>query len=111
MTQEREPDYRASLAAERTYLAYLRTGLAFVAAGVALAGALPHAGAANLRRVLGVLVIAAGGAVFGHAHRRWRAVQQAMRQQEPLPRSRFTQSMAWALLLVSVGAVVVALMV
>jgi putative membrane protein len=108
---EGEPDYRASLAAERTYLAYLRTGLALVAAGVALAGALPHAGAATLRRVLGVLVILGGGAVFAHAHRRWHIVLRAMRQQQPLPRSRFAQAMAWALLLVAAGAVVVALTV
>ena len=43
--EEQEPDYRMSLAAERTYLAYLRTGLALTAAGVAVAGAFPQAGA------------------------------------------------------------------
>ncbi|MDT4977714.1 MAG: hypothetical protein QOG98_3472, partial [Pseudonocardiales bacterium] len=42
--EKREPDYRMSLAAERTYLAYLRTGLALLAAGVAVVGALPDAG-------------------------------------------------------------------
>jgi uncharacterized membrane protein YidH (DUF202 family) len=39
----RDPDYRMSLAAGRTYLAYLRTGLALTAAGVAVVAALPHA--------------------------------------------------------------------
>ena len=39
--REDEPDYRTSLAAERTYLAYVRTALALLAAGVAVAGALP----------------------------------------------------------------------
>lgn len=106
-----EPDYRASLAAERTYLAYLRTGLALVAAGVALAGALPDAGAVTLRRVLGVLVIVLGGAVFGSAHQRWRAVQHAMRQQAPMPRPAFTQWLAWLLVAVAVAAVAVALLV
>ena len=38
---DREPDYRMTLAAERTYLAYARTALAFMAGGVAVAGALP----------------------------------------------------------------------
>ena len=31
------PDYRFSLANERTFLAWIRTGLGFVAAGVAIA--------------------------------------------------------------------------
>ena len=56
-------------------------------------------------------MILGGGAVFAHAHRRWHIVLRAMRQQQPLPRSRFAQAMAWALLLVAAGAVVVALTV
>ena len=106
-----EPDYRASLAAERTYLAYLRTGLALVAAGVALAGALPHAGGETLRRVLGVIVIVIGGGVFGYAQLRWRAVEKAMREQRALPRSGMAHSIAWVLVFVALGAVVVALAV
>jgi uncharacterized membrane protein YidH (DUF202 family) len=62
-----------------------------------------------LRRVLGVVVIAAGGAVFANAHRRFHLIQQAMRRQQPLPRSRFTQSMAWVLVIIAVGAAIVAL--
>ncbi|WP_141333600.1 YidH family protein [Myxococcus sp. AB025B] len=106
-----EPDYRATLAAERTYLAYLRTGLALVAAGVALAGALPNAGSATFRRVLGAAVIALGAAVFVNARRRWRAVQQAMREQQPLPAPRFAEALTWALIAVAVAAVAVALTV
>ena len=108
---ESEPDYRASLAAERTYLAYLRTGLALVAAGVALAGALPSAGAETLRRVLGVAVIVLGAAVFGNARRRWQAVQSAMRQQAPMPAPAFAQWLAWVLVAVAIAAVAVALTV
>lgn len=38
-----EPDYRFSLANERTFLAWLRTALAMVAAGVLLQQLSPHA--------------------------------------------------------------------
>ncbi|MDT4961149.1 MAG: putative rane protein [Pseudonocardiales bacterium] len=61
---EREPDYRMSLAAERTYLAYLRTGLALLAAGVAVVGALPDAGAQLLRRCVGLVLVGVGGTVL-----------------------------------------------
>jgi len=46
-----------SLAAERTYLAYVRTALALLAAGVAVVGALPDLGHEGLRRAIGVLLV------------------------------------------------------
>jgi putative membrane protein len=106
---EAEPDYRATLAAERTYLAYLRTGLALVAAGVALAGALPHAGATTARRILGMVIICLGGLVIGNARRRWRAVRSAMRRREPLPAPRFAEALSWALVAIAVAAAAIAL--
>lgn len=80
-----EPDYRMSLAAERTYLAYVRTSLALLAVGVASVGALPDAGHLQLRRVLGSLLVLLGLFVAVQARRRWRAVDVAMRTGEPLP--------------------------
>lgn len=106
-----EPDYRASLAAERTYLAYLRTGLALIVAGVALAGALPQAGAATARRVLGVVVICLGGAVVANARQRWAAVRAAMRQSQPLPAPRFADALSWALVVIAIAAAAIALAV
>jgi len=83
-----EPDYRMSLAAERTYLAYVRTALALLAAGVAVVGALPDVGHQDLRRVMGAVLVLAGLLVALSARRRWRAVDAAMRRGEPLPRGR-----------------------
>ena len=80
-----EPDYRMSLAAERTYLAYVRTALAFLAGGVAVAGAFPDAGHAGLRRLIGVVLVLIGGFVAVTAGRRLSGVTAAMRSGAPLP--------------------------
>lgn len=83
-----EPDYRMSLAAERTYLAYVRTALALLAGGVAVVGALPDAGHEGLRRVIGVLLVLVGLFLAVTARLRWREVDAAMRRGDALPRSR-----------------------
>lgn len=108
--EEREPDYRMSLAAERTYLAYLRTGLALLAAGVAVIGALPDAGAQVLRRCVGLVLVVVGGTVLAVARPRWVAVDRAMRRGEPLPSSLVVRSLGLALFLVAVAAGIVVLL-
>ncbi len=96
-----------SLAAERTYLAYIRTGLALMAAGVAVVGALPNAGAENLRRVIGIALILASVAVLIDARMRWAAVDQAMRRGEPLPPiRRQVQWLSWLVAAAAVAALV-----
>jgi hypothetical protein len=42
---EQEPDYRFTLANERTFLAWIRTALALIAGGVAVASSGGHGGA------------------------------------------------------------------
>lgn len=96
-----------SLAAERTYLAYVRTGLAFTAAGVAVAAALPQAGASDLRRALGAGLIILGAVTFVMARHRFLAVTGAMRRGEPLPPPRLGTIFTVALLAVVATAVVV----
>jgi len=109
--EEREPDYRMSLAAERTYLAYLRTGLALLAAGVAVVGALPDAGAQVLRRGVGLGLVLVGGTVLAAARPRWIAVDRAMRRGEPLPPSRVVRFLGLMLVVAAVAAGVVVLVV
>lgn len=100
-----------SLAAERTYLAYIRTGLALLAAGVAVVGALPHAGAEVLRRVIGVGLVIVGGTVLAAARPRWSTVIRAMRTGQPLPSARLIGMVAWVLTAAAAAAVVVVLYV
>ena len=102
-----EPDYPSSLAAERTYLAYLRTGLALLVAGVAVVGALPHAGAETLRQIMGVALIVLGAAVLATARPRWLAIDQAMRRRRPLPTSPLVG--AFGFVLVGAAALAIAI--
>jgi putative membrane protein len=106
-----EPDYRMSLAAERTYLAYVRTALALLAAGVAVAGALPDAGHENLRRVMGVVLVLAGLLVAASARARWRTVDAAMRRGTPLPHGRTPLALSAAVVIVALLALALVLAV
>jgi putative membrane protein len=96
------PDYRFTLANERTLLAWLRTGLALVAGGVAVATYAPDLGFRWGSSVvaLALVVIGLGTAVAGY--RRWRINERAIAADEPLPESRLEPAV-----FVSVGTVVV----
>ncbi|MFL6144603.1 MAG: YidH family protein [Labedaea sp.] len=93
------PDYRFSLANERTFLAGIRTALALLAAGVGVIQFLTPAIPRAPRLALGLLLIALALLLAATAHRRWRRVEQAMRRNQPLPPS-------WTALIVSVGLTV-----
>src|SRR5690349_16792088 len=82
-----EPDYRFSLANERTFLAYVRTALAMMAAAVAIVKLVPGDDLSWLRRVLGVVLGILALLVAGSSYTRYRAVQQAMRDDQPMPRA------------------------
>ncbi|MFF2352156.1 YidH family protein [Kitasatospora sp. NPDC058115] len=83
-----EPDYRFSLANERTFLAWFRTGLALIAAALAVAQFVPAHTRGITGTLLGAVPAVAGALLCGTAYVRWRAVQRAMRHRRPLPRSR-----------------------
>ena len=104
-----EPDYRVSLAVERTYLAYVRTSLALLAAGVAVVGAFPDAGYVVLRRTIGLVLVIAGLVLAVGARGRWRQVDAAVRQGEPLPRSRLGLPIAVATVLAAALSIVLVL--
>ncbi|MGY1744260.1 YidH family protein [Blastococcus sp. SYSU D00695] len=81
-----EPDARASLANERTFLAWVRTGLALVAGGVALE-ALDLPVRAGLRLSAALLLVALGTAAPALGWLHWAAVERALRLRRPLPAS------------------------
>ncbi|MDW5329010.1 YidH family protein [Plantactinospora sp. KLBMP9567] len=96
------PDYRFSLANERTFLAWLRTGLALIAGGLAVAQFLPPMPVPYLREALAVALLLLGGAVAVRAVDHWARTERAIRLGHELPASRFPAVLA---LLVGVGAV------
>jgi putative membrane protein len=88
------PDYRFSLANERTFLAWLRTGLALVAGGLAAAQFLPRLPIAHLREVIAIGLLLLGAAVAVRAVVHWARCERAMWRGEPLPPSRFPSVLA-----------------
>lgn len=95
------PDYRFSLANERTFLAWLRTGLALIAGGLAAAQFLPRLPLAHLREVIAVALLLLGGTVAIRAVDHWARTERAIRLGEELPASRFPAVLAIA---VAIGA-------
>jgi putative membrane protein len=96
------PDYRFSLANERTFLAWIRTGLALIGGGLAVAGFLPDLHVPYLREILAIALMLLGAAVAIRAVDHWTRSEIAMRLGRPLPPSRFPAILA---LTVAAGAV------
>lgn len=103
-----DPDYRFTLANERTFLAWVRTALALLAGGVAVATVLPEFGPAGSRRAVGLLLMGFAVAVAGASYLRWERTERAMREGRPLPPTSMTRLVAAG---VTVVACVVALLV
>ncbi|MFG2225801.1 YidH family protein [Streptomyces sp. NPDC048644] len=99
------PDYRFSLANERTLLAWLRTGLALVGGGFAVDQFLPglHPG---LRVTFTVFLLVCGALCAVRAVNHWVRCERAMRRGTDLPVSRFP-----SLLALGVGALAVAMVI
>jgi putative membrane protein len=91
------PDYRFSLANERTFLAWIRTGLALVGGGLAVAGFLPPLRLTHLREAIALVLILLGAAIGVRAVDHWARSERAMRLGIPLPQSRFPALLGLAL--------------
>lgn len=81
------PDYRFSLANERTFLAWIRTSLAILAGAVAIDQLTPHIAPAPVRIALCVMLAVVGAVLAVQAYARWSAQEQAMRHKLELPHS------------------------
>ncbi|WP_457149249.1 YidH family protein [Mycobacterium sp. URHB0021] len=104
---EQDPDYRFTLANERTFLAWIRTGLALIAGGVVVVQLVPAFGYPGLRHGLGIALCAAGGILSALAVVRWRRVQTAMRRGGDLPPSTMPVVLGAAILVMALLMVVV----
>lgn len=96
-----DPDYRFTLANERTFLAWIRTSLALVGGGLAVDRFLPEMSGGSL---LALLLTGLGLLVAATAYRRWVLSERALRMSRPLPTS-------WFPLVLSVGVTLWALFI
>jgi putative membrane protein len=98
-----DPDYRFSLANERTFLAWIRTALALAAGGL---GAVTILDDFPGEEYLGVGLLALSFLTAASAYRRWALNERAMRLDEPLPPSLLPMAMAAGVAIVAVIAAV-----
>jgi putative membrane protein len=110
MTSEgEEPDYRFSLANERTFLAWIRTSLALLAAGIGVIELPEHFSSENGRRVLGIMLVLLGCVAAGAAYRRWRGNEVAIRSGAPLPGGQAVHVLAVGLVVIALTALALVL--
>jgi putative membrane protein len=108
MTDEQEPDYRFTLANERTYLAYLRTSLACYAGGLSAVQFLDLGPDRWPARIIGVVLVTAGIVTTAGAFRRWQENLTAMRSGGRLPVTRLPLMLAATISVVGVIGLVFA---
>lgn len=92
--QGQAPDYRFSLANERTFLAWIRTALAFLAGAIAIDQFAPMLATPTLRTVAAIFLSLASALLAWMAYRRWAGNEQAMRTGQALPYTRLLLVMA-----------------
>ncbi len=98
-----DPDYRFTLANERTFLAWIRTALALAAGGLGAITILDETFGAD---ALGLALLALSFLTAATAYRRWALNERAMRLDEPLPPSKLPMVMAIGVSVVAAVAAV-----
>jgi len=89
-TKEGEsPDYRFSLANERTFLAWIRTALAFLAAAIGIDQLAPNLATPVIRESIALLLCFFAGMLAFYAYIRWVSNEKAMRFKRDLPYTQF----------------------
>lgn len=99
------PDYRFSLANERTFLAWIRTALALLAGAIAIEQLLDsNINLPWLKMLLSLFLASAGGVTAIMALYRWRQNEIAMRTDKPLQYTSFLMVMTLFVLMTSILA-------
>ncbi|MFT9257323.1 MAG: DUF202 domain-containing protein [Acetobacter sp.] len=82
------PDYRFSLANERTFLAWIRTAMGLIVGAMALEQFSASLGSARMRVALVMVLFCCATLIAAMAYLRWARAEHAMRQETDLPQSR-----------------------
>ncbi|WP_329180331.1 YidH family protein [Streptomyces sp. NBC_01477] len=103
------PDYRFSLANERTFLAWIRTALALIGGGFAVDQFLTDRLTHWSRVALALALLAGGVACTLRAVNHWVRCERAMRRGVNLPVSRFPALLAMLVAVIALAMVAVVL--
>jgi putative membrane protein len=98
-----EPDYRFSLANERTLLAWVRTALALDVAGLGVVRFAPPLGFPGGRELIGGVLVLLGAVTAWSGYRRFLATDRAMRAGEPIAAPAAPRGLAAALAVISLA--------
>jgi putative membrane protein len=101
-----DPDYRFTLANERTFLAWIRTSLALLAGGVAVIKLVPNFSVPGGRHILGFALIGLSIVLAAGSYRHWAESERALRLQQPLPPSALPPILGGGVALVSLVALI-----
>ncbi|MDN8599554.1 YidH family protein [Citrobacter enshiensis] len=101
------PDYRFTLANERTFLAWIRTALAFMAGAVGIEQFSPQLSSAGLRIGISTMLLLAASSMGFMAWLRWRRNEYAMRLEGKLP---YTRALAVVAILMIVLAILLVIL-
>jgi putative membrane protein len=104
-----QPDYRFSLANERTFLAWIRTSLALLAGSVAIVQLVPRFHSHGVRTAIGAALAAIALMCTAFAYRRWSGNEQAMRHARPLPYTRLLLTLNVAIAVVGLAILILVL--
>lgn len=83
----KDPDYRFSLANERTFLAWIRTALAFMAAAVGIDQFASHLSHPVARLIIISGLILCAFLLSMLSYWRWARIEKAMRFEQPISRN------------------------
>src|SRR6201997_752825 len=104
-TPECEPDYRFTLANERTFLAWQRTALGLLAAAVAVVQLVPQLTIPGARHALGVLLAVLATLARAMGLLRWQKGERSIRRGPPLPRHPTPAYLAVGLTVIGILAI------
>jgi putative membrane protein len=103
--QGQDPDYRFSLANERTYLAWIRTALALLAGAIVIDQLTPDLAEPAIRILISSFLCVCSGLLAVFAYRRWAQNERAIRNNSQLTYTSFLKVIS--MVLVAITAVII----